>query len=66
MPFLKWQVSQEEIEKYTKAALPTKESLDAQMDEFSFMPRISFAETDSIRVSVTCGEVKLFFMVVLP
>ncbi|XP_066923302.1 cGMP-dependent 3',5'-cyclic phosphodiesterase-like [Clytia hemisphaerica] len=43
-------VSQEEIDSYVKVAMPTKDSLHPDMDKFSFMPRISFAETDSIKV----------------
>ena len=50
MLFISYQVSQDEIDKYAKVAMPTKDSLHPDMDKFSFMPRISFAETDSIKV----------------
>ncbi|XP_057313271.1 cGMP-dependent 3',5'-cyclic phosphodiesterase-like isoform X1 [Hydractinia symbiolongicarpus] len=43
-------VSDEDTEKYTSLPIPQKEDLDVDMDKFSFMPRISFAESDSIRV----------------
>lgn len=45
-----FQVAQDEIDKYTQHKMPTKNELHAHMDQFSFMPRISFAEEDSIKV----------------
>jgi len=53
------QVSHEDVDRYTKAILPTKQSLNEKMDEFSFMPRISFADTDSIQVHKNGYESKL-------
>jgi len=45
-------VSAEDIEKYVNSPFPTKVEIDEKMDSFSFMPRISLAEHDTIKVVI--------------
>ena len=49
---ISFQVNQQEVEKYTRAPFPSKNDIDRTMDSFNFMPRISLAEADTIKV---CG-----------
>eukprot|EP00112_Aurelia_sp_Birch-Aquarium-sp1_P008515 Seg1940.2 transcript_id=Seg1940.2/GoldUCD/mRNA.D3Y31 product="cGMP-dependent 3' 5'-cyclic phosphodiesterase" protein_id=Seg1940.2/GoldUCD/D3Y31 len=44
------QISQQEVEKYTQAPFPSKTDIDSTMDSFNFMPRISLAEADTIKI----------------
>ena len=40
----------EDIEKYTRFPLPVKGDLQPDMDQFSFVPRITFRQYDSVKV----------------